>query len=156
SGYRNEIHFSSHRQNTLFQILHVLRHLDPTLAQSLVDSHDQLAVAARRYPNGLETMSEEAEAEAKRRKADGATCGGGGCYVLEDDPVISTASADSLTLFVTGTLRGQSKTRLKSIGKTRRPLPATTRPRNTGHRRAYSVWFSTRPGSAWGLRPRSY
>lgn len=84
-GYMNEIHFSSRRQNTLFQILHVLRHLDPTLAESLVDSHDQLAAAARRYPSGLETMNEEAEAEAKRRKADGATCGGGG-YVLAGDP----------------------------------------------------------------------
>jgi hypothetical protein len=35
SGYMNEIHFSSRRQDILFQILHVLRHLDPTLAQSL-------------------------------------------------------------------------------------------------------------------------
>jgi hypothetical protein len=82
SGY-NEINFSSRRQDILFQILHVLRHLDPALAQSLVDSHDQLAVGARRYPNGLETMNEEVEAEAKRRKADGATCGG---YVLAGDP----------------------------------------------------------------------
>jgi hypothetical protein len=89
----NEIHFSSPRQNTLFQILHVLRHLDSPLAQSLVDSHDQLAVAARRYPNGLETMNEEAEAEAERRKADGAICEGGG-YVLAGDPKTLTASAD--------------------------------------------------------------
>jgi hypothetical protein len=85
AGYMNEIRLTSRRQNTLFQILHVLRHLDPALAQSLIDSHDQLAVAARRYPNGLETMNEEAEAEAKRRKADGATCGGGG-YALAGDP----------------------------------------------------------------------
>jgi hypothetical protein len=85
AGYMNEIHFTSPRQNILFQILHVLHHLDPALAQSLIDSHDQLAVAARRYPNGLETMNEEAEAEAKRRKADGATCGGGG-YALVGDP----------------------------------------------------------------------
>ena len=84
SSYGNEIHFSSCRQNTFFRILHVLRHLDPALAQSLVDSHDQLAVAARRYPNGMETMNEEAEAEAKRRQADGATCGGG--YMLAGDP----------------------------------------------------------------------
>ena len=85
AGYMNEMHFTSPRQNTLFQILHVLRHLDPALAQSLIDSHDQLAVAARRYPNGLETMNEEAEAEAERRKADGATCGGGG-YALAGGP----------------------------------------------------------------------
>jgi hypothetical protein len=84
AGYANEIHFTSPRQNTLFQILHVLRHLDPALAQSLIGSHDQLAAGVRRYPNGLETMNEEAETEAKRRKADGATCGGG--YILAGDP----------------------------------------------------------------------
>src|SRR5579863_964221 len=84
AGYMNGIYFTSLRQNTLFQILHVLRHLDPALAQSLIDSHDQLAVAVHRYPNGLETMNGEADAEAKRRKADGATCGGG--YILAGDP----------------------------------------------------------------------
>ena len=88
SGYGNGIHFSSRRQDTLFRILHVLRHLDPALAQSLIDSHDQLAVAARRYPNGLETMHEEAEAETKRREAEGATCQNGTCggYFLSGDP----------------------------------------------------------------------
>jgi hypothetical protein len=88
SGYSNEIHFSSCRQDTLFQILHVLRHLDPALAQSLIDSNDQLAVAARRYPYGLETMQEEAEAETKRRESEGATCESGMCggYLLCGDP----------------------------------------------------------------------
>src|SRR5262249_40410075 len=84
AGYQQEIRFTSPRQHTLFQILHVLRHLDPALADSLIDSHDQLAAAARRYPNGLETLNEEAEAEAKCRKADGASCGGG--YILMGDP----------------------------------------------------------------------
>ena len=87
AGYPNEIRFTSQRQNTLFQILHILRHLDPALAQSLIDSHDQLAAGARRYPNGLETMHEEAKAEAERRKAEGASCGGGGGgYLLAGDP----------------------------------------------------------------------
>jgi hypothetical protein len=84
AGYANEVHFTSAGQNTLFQVLHVLRHLDPALAQSLIDSHDQLAAGARRYPNGLETMHEEAAAEAERRKAEGATCGGG--YIFMGDP----------------------------------------------------------------------
>jgi hypothetical protein len=84
AGYMDEVHFTSPRQNILFQVLHVLRHLDPALAQSLIDSHDQLAVAARRYRNGLETMHEEAEAAAERRKSDGATCEGG--YILSGDP----------------------------------------------------------------------
>ena len=82
--YSNEVEFTSPRQNTLFQILHVLRHLDPTLAESLIDSHNQLAVAARRYPNGLETLNEEVQAEIERRKTDGATCEGG--YILAGDP----------------------------------------------------------------------
>jgi hypothetical protein len=88
AGYSNEIHFTSPRQDTLFQILHVLRHLDPALAQSLADSHDQLAVAARRYPNGLETMHEEVEAETKRREAESAICKDGTCggYFLSGDP----------------------------------------------------------------------
>jgi hypothetical protein len=76
-GYPDGIHFSSPRQHMLFQVLHVLRHLDPALAQSLVNSHEQLAAATRRYPNGLETMHEEVEAETERRKAEGVTCGGG-------------------------------------------------------------------------------
>ena len=84
ADYMNEVHFSSPRQDCLFQILHVLRHLDPALAQSLIDSHNQLAAAVRRYPNGLETMHEEVESEAKRMKADGATCGG--AYIMAGDP----------------------------------------------------------------------
>jgi hypothetical protein len=89
AGYPNEIHFSSPRQDTLFQIFHVLRHLDPVVAESLLGSQDQLAIAVRRYPNGLETMNEEAKAEADRRKGEradceGGTCGGGG-YILTGD-----------------------------------------------------------------------
>lgn len=83
--YPDEVHFTSPRQNTLFQVLHVLHHLDPALAQSLIDSHDQLAVAARRYPNGMETMNEEAKAEAEHRRSDGATCGRAG-DILAGDP----------------------------------------------------------------------
>jgi len=82
--YHNEIHFSSHRQHTLFQILHVMRHFDPALAQSLINSLDELSAAARCYPNGLQTMQEEAEAEAARRKAEGATCDGG--FIFAGNP----------------------------------------------------------------------
>jgi hypothetical protein len=85
SGYPNGVHFTSSRQDDLFQILHVLRHLDPVLAQSLVDSHDQLALATRHYSNGLETLQEEAEAETERLQGEGATCQGGG-YFLSAHP----------------------------------------------------------------------
>jgi hypothetical protein len=85
AGYSDEIRFTSQRQNTLFQVLHILRHLDPALAQSLIDSHDQLAAAARRFPNGFETIHEEAKAEAERRRAGTATGGGGGGYLMVGD-----------------------------------------------------------------------
>ncbi len=85
ASYSNEIHFTSPRQHTLFQILPVLRHLDPVLAESLIGSHNQVAAAVRRYPNGLETMNDETKAEAERRRANGATCGGGG-YMLAGNP----------------------------------------------------------------------
>lgn len=87
AGYADTIRFTSPRQNTLFQILHVLRHLEPALAESLTHSNHQLATAARRYPYGIETMHEEAEAEAKRREVEGAACQEGTCgYLLTGDP----------------------------------------------------------------------
>jgi hypothetical protein len=84
SSYADEVRFTSSRQHTLFLVLHLLRHFDPALAQSLIDSHEQLSAAAARYPNGLQTIQEEAEAEAVRRKAEGANCGGG--FVFAGDP----------------------------------------------------------------------
>jgi hypothetical protein len=103
AGYPDEIRFTSPRQNTLFQILHVLRHLDPALAQSLIDTNDQLAIAARRYPNGLETMNQELEAEVKRRKA-GASREGG--YILMGDP----ADFDRQRKLIDATRRGEFET----------------------------------------------
>lgn len=84
ASYRDEIRFSSSREHLLFKILHILRHLDRDLAQSLVESHEQLAVAASRFSYGVETMHEEAYAEAVRRKMTDATCEPG--YILMGDP----------------------------------------------------------------------
>jgi hypothetical protein len=84
AGYPDEIHFTSSCQHTLFLILHVVRHFDPALAHSLIDSRDQLSAAARRFPNGLQTMKEEAGAQAARLKAEGATCDGG--LIFTGDP----------------------------------------------------------------------
>jgi hypothetical protein len=56
-----DVHITSTREHVLFEVLHVLRHLDPPLAESLIASHAQLALAAQRYPNGTETMREELE-----------------------------------------------------------------------------------------------
>jgi uncharacterized protein (TIGR03435 family) len=52
----NDVRFSSSREHRLFEIFGPLRHLDPELAQSLVRTHSQLAVAAERYPDGHESM----------------------------------------------------------------------------------------------------
>jgi hypothetical protein len=49
-------------QQTLFEVLHVLRVLDPDLAELLIAEYDQLAAAARRFPNGKQTIREEANA----------------------------------------------------------------------------------------------
>jgi hypothetical protein len=65
-GYGDGTHISSSRQHTFFEIVHVLRHLDPSLVESLIAGHEQFAAAVRRFPNGKETMQEEAE---ERRKA---------------------------------------------------------------------------------------
>jgi hypothetical protein len=77
AGYGDELRITSSRAHVLFEVLHILRHLDAPLAESLIANHEQLAVAARRYPNGMETIHEELEERRKRREASGATCGGG-------------------------------------------------------------------------------
>jgi hypothetical protein len=77
AGYENEARFTSTRAYVLFEVLHILRHLDVPLAESLIADHEQLAVAARRYPDGHDTIDEEFEERRKQREASGATCGGG-------------------------------------------------------------------------------
>jgi len=56
------------------------------MAESLLTTEDQLAIAVRRYPHGLETMNEEANAKSERRKAERASYKGESCerggYVL--------------------------------------------------------------------------
>jgi hypothetical protein len=70
----------SSREYQLYELLNVLRRLDPDLADSLIAQHRQLAAAAARFPMGTESM-----AEAARRKADqpgAAGEGRGGGYVM--------------------------------------------------------------------------
>jgi hypothetical protein len=56
------IKITSCRAHNLFLILDALRSLEPPLAESLIRKHKQLAQAARRFPNGLQSIREEAEA----------------------------------------------------------------------------------------------
>ena len=77
AGYGDQLRITSSRAHVLFEVLHILRHLDPPLAESLIASHEQLAIAALRYPNGYETIHEELEERRKQRETSAATCGGG-------------------------------------------------------------------------------
>jgi hypothetical protein len=54
------------------------------LAESLIASHEQLAAATRRYPDGHETIVQELEERRKQLVTSGATCGGG--FVMAGDP----------------------------------------------------------------------
>jgi hypothetical protein len=81
AGYKEEILITSARENTIFQLWHVLLHLDAPMAQSLLAGHEQLASAVRRFPAGMETI--HTEAEERRKKASGEACGG---FILAGNP----------------------------------------------------------------------
>jgi hypothetical protein len=68
------VRITSGREHTLFQILHILRQVDGPLAESLIAGHEQLAAAARRFPNGMESVMQEATA----RRIDTCDTGSGG------------------------------------------------------------------------------
>jgi len=82
-GDERPARITSLREHQLFQMLPVLRHLDAPLAESLIARHEQLAVAARRFPYGMESLLEEAKA---RTAAAGARSGGGGGYMMFGEP----------------------------------------------------------------------
>ena len=77
AGYFEGVAFTSHREHTLFGIIHIVQHLDPPLAESLSAGHEQLASAIRRFPHGWESIFEESEERRKQSMATGAACGGG-------------------------------------------------------------------------------
>ena len=77
------VRITSRREHHLFRILHVLRHLDPHLADSLVAEHEQLSAAANRFPKGAESVMEEAE---MRRRSAAATSSGAGGYWMAGQP----------------------------------------------------------------------
>lgn len=60
--------FTSSTEYWLFQILHVLQRLDPSLAESLIARFPELAASARRFPFGMESVREEARKKAKPGK----------------------------------------------------------------------------------------
>jgi hypothetical protein len=62
------IKITSLHEQTLFQVLHILRHLDQPLLESLLSAHPQFAAAAQRFPYGMESIQQEAD---ERRKSEG-------------------------------------------------------------------------------------
>jgi hypothetical protein len=84
AGYFESVVFTSHREYTLFEIIDVLQHLDPPLAESLATAHEQLRSALRRFPHGRESIFEESEERRKKSMAEGAACGGG--FGMSGDP----------------------------------------------------------------------
>ncbi|HVW07389.1 MAG TPA: hypothetical protein VHC90_02345 [Bryobacteraceae bacterium] len=76
-GHGGGVQIASSRQATLFRILHVVKHLDEPLANSLLASHEELAKAAARFPFGMETIREEARARERNQAGTGKACGFG-------------------------------------------------------------------------------
>jgi hypothetical protein len=61
---------SRHRQ-PLFEVPYILHQLGPVLAQSLLDSQDELAAAALRFPISLDLIEKESAALAERQNKSG-------------------------------------------------------------------------------------
>jgi hypothetical protein len=67
--FGDDVTFTSAAQSTLFQILHVLRALDPELADTLTLQHYELATAARRFPNGMDSLREQMLVQMEQARA---------------------------------------------------------------------------------------
>jgi hypothetical protein len=89
------VEMTSSRAHVFFQVLHILRYIDPELADSLIAGHAQLADAARRFPRGVESVEEEAE----RQRRDGPSGSKGGRIMMgarEDFPYLESLHQSSL------------------------------------------------------------
>ena len=53
------VEMTSSRQHHLFQLLHILRRLDPDLTESLIGAYPELAAAPALFPYGKESVQEE-------------------------------------------------------------------------------------------------
>lgn len=61
-GPENAVRISGAGDNILFRLLHILRKLDPELAECVLAERSEVAAAAHRYPDGLDSIQSEAEA----------------------------------------------------------------------------------------------
>jgi len=131
-----------------------MRHFDPALAQSLIDSLDELSAAARRYPNGLQTMQEEAEAEAARRKAEGATCDGG--FIFAGNPKDLPRQRRLMDATRNGDFGPSIEDAIEKYREDTSPETPTMRRKNTGPLQAHSARCSIKPASASALMQPSF
>jgi hypothetical protein len=74
----NDVEFSSMQAFHLFEILNVLRQLEPELTDSLLPARPQLAAAAARYPFGNDSIMNEPHPSASPAKGEGFVMGGFG------------------------------------------------------------------------------
>ncbi|MBZ5582219.1 MAG: hypothetical protein LAQ30_08455 [Acidobacteriia bacterium] len=72
-----DVAFRSTRQYRLFEVLNVLRRLEPELADSLVAQQPELAAAAERFPEGMESAMAEAQVQARARAVSAGAFSGG-------------------------------------------------------------------------------
>ncbi len=77
-GPENRITFTSARQFLLFELLDPLRSLDPTLADSLMPDHPELAAAAAFFPFGMRSVHEAWQ----ERSAGRCTPDNGGYFIM--------------------------------------------------------------------------
>ncbi|MEO8597743.1 MAG: hypothetical protein ABI759_30765 [Candidatus Solibacter sp.] len=89
NGTIQNVKFSSIRQHRLFQLLNVMRRLLPEAADSLIAKHPELAAAAARFPNGLDSIMAEVQGQAR---AAGPARGGG--FAMVGNPSHFAAARD--------------------------------------------------------------
>jgi hypothetical protein len=149
SGYGEGPTISSTRENSLFEIFHILQHLDPPLADSLIADHPQLAAITVRYPNGLETVMKEAEEQRKKLSKQNSDDEDG----IGGDPRDSHFSARSSRLRAMAISSQPWSMRLRNTAKTPGPKIATMHPRNSGRLHRTFESFFTEPERSWERKP---
>jgi hypothetical protein len=79
------VEITSVAEHTIFEVFNILRALDPALAESLTSEYSQLAAAVRRFPNGMESVIEEAHTRQEAMRKQGGLAAGGG-FGMAGDP----------------------------------------------------------------------
>jgi hypothetical protein len=154
AGYGQEVQFTSGRAYVLFEVLHILRHLDPPLAESLIANHEQLAVAVRRFPNGIETIRQEGEERRKQLVASGAACEGG--FILAGNPPDFPYQMALRQSAQGGDFRPPIDHALERYREDTAPDSSNQAPKTFWPSIVPSATFSMEPENDWGREPRFF